>query len=144
MQAKKNGNGNSEEIIGGSGVSGDEDERILAIAGEPISLDAPSNSKETRYVGDMIEDSKLLNPFDAAVNLNLAVQTRKVLALLTPREEKVLRMRFGIGEKKDHTLDEISLDFKITRERIRQIEAQALRKLQRSKYRHSLRSFLTP
>lgn len=144
MQAKKNGNGNSEEIIGSSGVSGDEVERILAIAGEPISLDAPSNSEETRYVGDMIEDSELLNPFDAAVNLHLAVQTRKVLALLTPREEKVLRMRFGIGEKRDHTLDEISHDFKITRERIRQIEARALRKLQQSKYSRNLRSFIDP
>ena len=144
MQAKKNGNGNSEEIIGSSGVSGDEVERILAIAGEPISIDAPSNSEETRYVGDMIEDSKLLNPFDAAVNFNLAVQTRKVLALLTPREEKVLRMRFGIGEKRDHTLDEISHDFKITRERIRQIEARALRKLQQSKYSRNLRSFIDP
>jgi RNA polymerase primary sigma factor len=144
VQAKKNGNGKSEEIIGSSGMSADEVERILAITGEPISLDAPSNSEETRYVGDMIEDRKLANPFEAAVNLNLAVQTRKVLALLTPREEKVLRMRFGIGEKKDHTLDEISRDFKITRERIRQIEARALQKLQRSKYRHSLKSFLTP
>jgi RNA polymerase sigma factor (sigma-70 family) len=144
VQAKKNGNGKSEEIIGSSGMSADEVEWILAITGEPISLDAPSNSEETRYVGDMIEDRKLANPFDAAVNLNLAVQTRKVLALLTPREEKVLRMRFGIGEKKDHTLDEISRDFKITRERIRQIEARALQKLQRSKYRHSLKSFLSP
>jgi RNA polymerase primary sigma factor len=144
MQAKKNGNGNSEEIIGSSGLPGDEVERILAIAGEPISLDAPSNSEETRYVGDMIEDSELLNPFDAAVNLNLVVQTRKVLALLTPREEKVLRMRFGIGEKRDHTLDEISHDFKITRERIRQIEARALRKLQQSKYSRNLRSFIDP
>ena len=144
MQAKKNGNGNSEEMIGSSGMSADEVERIMAITGEPISLDAPSNSEETRYVGDMIEDHELLNPFDAVVNLNLAVQTRKVLALLTPREEKVLRMRFGIGEKKDHTLDEISHDFKITRERIRQIEARALQKLQRSKYRHNLKSFLSP
>jgi RNA polymerase primary sigma factor len=92
----------------------------------------------------MIADSGLLNPLDAAVNLNLAVQTRKVLALLTPREEKVLRMRFGIGEKKDHTLDEISHDFKITRERIRQIEARALQKLQRSKYSRNLRSFIDP
>ena len=91
-----------------------------------------------------IEDSELLNPFESAVRLNLAVQTRKVLALLTPREEKVLRMRFGVGEKKDHTLDEISRNFKITRERIRQIEARALRKLQRSKYRHSLKSFIDP
>jgi RNA polymerase sigma factor (sigma-70 family) len=144
MRAKKNGAGNMMETIDRSGMSDDEAERILAITGEPISLDAPFNSEESRYVGDMIEDSELLNPFESAVKLNLAVQTRKVLALLTPREEKVLRMRFGIGEKKDHTLDEISRNFRITRERIRQIEAQALRKLQRSKYRHNLKSFLTP
>lgn len=144
MQAEKNRNGNSEELFGSSGMSADEIERIMAITGEPISLDAPANSEETRYVGDMIADSGLLNPFDASVNLNLAVQTRKVLALLTPREEKVLRMRFGIGEKKDHTLDEISHDFKITRERIRQIEARALQKLQRSKYSRNLRSFIDP
>ena len=143
-QAKKNGAGNLEEIVGSSRMSSDEVERILAITGEPISLDAPFNSEENRHMGEMVEDREQLDPFEAAVNVNLAVQTRKVLALLTPREEKVLRMRFGIGEKKDHTLDEISRNFKITRERIRQIEAQALRKLQRSKYRHNLKSFLTP
>jgi RNA polymerase sigma factor (sigma-70 family) len=143
-QAKKNGAGNLEEIVGSSRMSSDEVERILAITGEPISLDAPFNSEENRHMGEMVEDSEQLDPFEAAVNVNLAVQTRKVLALLTPREEKVLRMRFGIGEKKDHTLDEISRNFKITRERIRQIEAQALRKLQRSKYRHNLKSFLIP
>jgi RNA polymerase sigma factor (sigma-70 family) len=144
IQATKNRTGDIEEISGQSGLSGDEVERILAIAGEPISLDAPSNSEENRYVGDMIEDIELQDPFESVVNLNLAVQTRKVLALLTPREEKVLRMRFGIGEKKDHTLEEISRDFKITRERIRQIEAQALRKLQRSKYGRNLRAFIDP
>ena len=144
MQSKKNGDSNIQQIIGSSGMSGAEIERILAITGEPVSLDAPFNAEENRYVSDMIEDSEQQNPFESTVNVNLAVQTRKILALLTPREEKVLRMRFGIGEKKDHTLDEISRDFKITRERIRQIEAQALKKLQRSKYRHSLKSFLIP
>jgi RNA polymerase primary sigma factor len=144
MRAKKDESGRSEETLGSSRMPADEVERILAITGEPISLDAPSNSEENRYVGDMIEDSELLNPFESTVNVNLAVQTRKVLALLTPREEKVLRMRFGIGEKRDHTLDEISRDFNITRERIRQIEVQALKKLQRSKYSNSLRSFVTP
>ena len=144
LPATKNGNGDIEELSDRSGMSGIEVERILAIAGEPISLDAPSNSKENRCVADTIEDIKLPNPFESAVNFNLAVQTRKALALLTPREEKVLRMRFGIGEKKDHTLEEISRDFKITRERIRQIEAQALRKLQQSKYSRNLRSFIDP
>ena len=144
MRTKKNGAGNTKEITGSNGLSDDEIERILAIAGEPISLDAPSSSKENRYVADMIEDIKGPNPFESAVNFNLAVQTRKALALLTPREEKVLRMRFGIGERKDHTLEEISRDFKITHERIRQIEAQALRKLQRSKYGRNLRVFIDP
>ena len=144
MRTKKNGAGNTKEIAGSHGLPDDEIERILAIAGEPISLDAPSSSKENRYVADMIEDIKRPNPFESAVNFNLAVQTRKALALLTPREEKVLRMRFGIGERKDHTLEEISRDFKITHERIRQIEAQALRKLQRSKYGHNLRVFIDP
>jgi RNA polymerase sigma factor (sigma-70 family) len=144
MRSKKNGDSHKAEIFGSHGMSGDEIERILAITGEPVSLDAPFNAEENRYVGDLIEDSDRQNPFESTVDANLAVQTRKILALLTPREEKVLRMRFGIGEKKDHTLDEISRDFKITRERIRQIEAQALEKLQRSKYRHSLKSFLTP
>ena len=144
MRSKKNGDRNLSDIIGSNGMSGEEIERILVITGEPVSLDAPFNTEENRYVGDMIEDSEQQNPFESTVNVNLAVQTRKILALLTPREEKVLRMRFGIGEKKDHTLDEISRDFKITRERIRQIEAQALKKLQRSKYRHSLKSFLIP
>ena len=144
MQATKNRIGDIEEISGASGLSGDEVERILAIAGEPISLDAPSNSEENRCVGDMIEDVELPDPFESAVNFHLAVQTRKVLALLSAREEKVLRMRFGIGEKKDHTLEEISRDFKITRERIRQIEARALQKLQRSKYGLNLRVFIDP
>jgi RNA polymerase sigma factor (sigma-70 family) len=142
-RSKKNGDSQAE-IDGSHGMSGDEIERIMAITGEPVSLDAPFNSAENRSVGDLIEDRDRQNPFEATVNVNLAVQTRKILALLTPREEKVLRMRFGIGEKKDHTLDEISRDFNITRERIRQIEAQALRKLQHSKYRYSLKSFLTP
>ena len=144
MRLKKNGDSQITETVGSHGMSGDEIERILAITGEPVSLDAPFNAEKNRYGVDLIEDSDRQNPFESTVDVNLAVQTRKILALLTPREEKVLRMRFGIGEKKDHTLDEISRDFKITRERIRQIEAQALKKLQRSKYRHSLESFLTP
>jgi RNA polymerase sigma factor (sigma-70 family) len=144
IQLMKNRIGDIEEISGHSGLSGDEVERILAIAGEPISLDALSNSEENRYVGDMIEDLELPDPFESAVNSNLAIQTRKVLALLTPREEKVLRMRFGIGEKKDHTLEEISRDFKVTRERIRQIESRALQKLQRAKSSRNLRVFIDP
>ena len=118
--------------------------KVLKIAREPISLETPIGEEEDSHLGDFIEDKKFMLPSEAAVSLNLAEQTRKVLATLTPREEKVLRMRFGIGEKADHTLEEVGQDFAVTRERIRQIEAQALRKLQHSKYRHSLKSFLTP
>ena len=103
--------------------------KVLKIAREPISLETPIGEEEDSHLGDFIEDKKFMLPSDAAVSLNLAEQTRKVLATLTPREEKVLRMRFGIGEKADHTLEEVGQDFAVTRERIRQIEAKALRKL---------------
>jgi RNA polymerase primary sigma factor len=109
--------------------------KVLKIAREPISLETPIGEEEDSHLGDFIEDKKFMLPSDAAVNMNLAEQTRKVLATLTPREEKVLRMRFGIGEKADHTLEEVGQDFSVTRERIRQIEAKALRKL-----RHPTRS----
>ncbi len=109
--------------------------RVLKIAREPISLETPIGEEEDSHLGDFIEDKKFMTPSDAAVSLNLAEQIRKVLATLTPREEKVLRMRFGIGEKADHTLEEVGRDFQVTRERIRQIEAKALRKL-----RHPTRS----
>jgi RNA polymerase primary sigma factor len=142
IPANTNGNGNIEEYVDRSGISFDEVDRILAIAGEPLSLDAPLNSERTFFLGDVIEDGNRMDPFNAAVNRNLAKQTRRLLAVLTPREEKVLRMRFGIGEKSDHTLDEISRMFNLTRERIRQIEVQALRKLQRSKYSHDLKTFI--
>ena len=106
--------------------------KVLKIAREPISLETPIGEEEDSHLGDFIEDKKFMLPSDAAVNLNLAEQTRKVLATLTPREEKVLRMRFGIGEKADHTLEEVGQDFAVTRERIRQIEAKALRKVKAS------------
>ncbi|MFZ5564410.1 MAG: RNA polymerase sigma factor RpoD [Thermodesulfobacteriota bacterium] len=109
--------------------------RVLKIAREPISLETPIGEEEDSHLGDFIEDKKFMIPSEAAVSMNLAEQTRKVLATLTPREEKVLRMRFGIGEKADHTLEEVGKDFAVTRERIRQIEAKALRKL-----RHPTRS----
>ncbi|HAO19664.1 MAG TPA: RNA polymerase sigma factor RpoD, partial [Desulfobacteraceae bacterium] len=103
--------------------------KVLKIAREPISLETPIGEEEDSHLGDFIEDKKFMLPSEAAISLNLAEQTRKVLATLTPREEKVLRMRFGIGEKADHTLEEVGQDFAVTRERIRQIEAKALRKL---------------
>ncbi len=116
--------------------------KVLKIAREPISLETPIGDEEDSHLGDFIEDKKFMLPSDAAVNLNLSEQTRKVLATLTPREEKVLRMRFGIGEKADHTLEEVGQDFAVTRERIRQIEAKALRKLRHPTRSRKLKSFI--
>ncbi len=116
--------------------------KVLKIAKEPISLETPIGEEEDSHLGDFIEDKKFMSPSDAAINLNLAEQTRKVLATLTPREEKVLRMRFGIGEKSDHTLEEVGKDFAVTRERIRQIEAKALRKLRHPTRSRKLKAFL--
>jgi RNA polymerase primary sigma factor len=116
--------------------------KVLKIAKEPISLETPIGEEEDSYLGDFIEDKKIMSPSDAVIGLNLSEQTRKVLATLTPREEKVLRMRFGIGEKADHTLEEVGRDFEVTRERIRQIEAKALRKLRHPSRSKKLRAFI--
>jgi RNA polymerase primary sigma factor len=142
LRIAKNGDDNIQKLADRSGIPFDEVDRILAIAGEPLSLDAPLNSQATRFVGDAVEDRNLKDPFTAVAGRHLVEQTRKVLSVLTPREEKILRMRFGIGEKSDHTLDEISQAFDLTRERIRQIESRALQKLQQSKYSRSLRAFI--
>jgi len=115
--------------------------KVLKIAKEPISLETPIGEEEDSYLGDFIEDKNAVSPSDAVINLSLQEQTRKVLATLTPREEKVLRMRFGIGEKSDHTLEEVGQDFDVTRERIRQIEAKALRKLRHPSRSKRLKSF---
>ena len=120
----------------------DKVRRVLKIAREPISLETPIGEEEDSHLGDFIEDKSFSLPSDAAIDLNLAEQTRKVLATLTPREEKVLRMRFGIGEKADHTLEEVGKDFTVTRERIRQIEAKALRKLRHPTRSKKLKSFI--
>jgi RNA polymerase primary sigma factor len=116
--------------------------KVLKIAKEPISLETPIGEEEDSHLGDFIEDKKIISPGEAVVNYNLGEQTRKILTTLTPREEKVLRMRFGIGEKSDHTLEEVGRDFNVTRERIRQIEAKALRKLRHPSRSKKLRSFL--
>jgi len=116
--------------------------KVLKIAKEPISLETPIGEEEDSYLGDFIEDKKVVSPSEAVVNLNLSDMTRKVLATLTPREEKVLRMRFGIGEKADHTLEEVGRDFEVTRERIRQIEAKALRKLRHPSRTKTLKAFI--
>ena len=115
--------------------------KVLKIAKEPISLETPIGEEEDSHLGDFIEDKKIISPSDAVTNHNLGEQTRKVLTTLTPREEKVLRMRFGIGEKSDHTLEEVGRDFSVTRERIRQIEAKALRKLRHPSRAKKLKSF---
>jgi RNA polymerase primary sigma factor len=131
-----------EEIAEKMEIPLDKVRKVLKIAREPISLETPIGEEEDSHLGDFIEDKKFMLPSDAAVSLNLAEQTRKVLATLTPREEKVLRMRFGIGEKADHTLEEVGQDFAVTRERIRQIEAKALRKLRHPTRSKKLKSFI--
>ena len=115
--------------------------RVMKIAKEPISLETPIGEEEDSNLGDFIEDKSAIAPADAVVSLNLQDQTRKVLATLTPREEQVLRLRFGIGERSDHTLEEVGMRFAVTRERIRQIEAKALRKLRHPTRARRLRGF---
>ena len=120
----------------------DKVRKVLRIAKEPISLDTPLGEEEDSHLGDFIEDKSVINPSSAIVNLNLIEQTRRVLSTLTPREERVLRMRFGIGEESDHTLEEVGQDFNVTRERIRQIEAKALRKLRHPSRSDKLKTFV--
>ena len=131
-----------EEIAEKMELPLDKVRKVLKIAKEPISLETPIGEEEDSHLGDFIEDKSVISPADAVISMNLAEQTRKVLATLTPREEKVLRMRFGIGEKSDHTLEEVGQDFAVTRERIRQIEAKALRKLQHPSRGKQLKSFM--
>ena len=120
----------------------DKVRKVLKIAKEPISLETPIGEEEDSHLRDFIEDKKILSPSEAVIRLNLSEQTQRVLSTLTPREEKVLRMRFGIGERADHTLEEVGRDFDVTRERIRQIEAKALRKLRHPSRSKRLKSFV--
>jgi RNA polymerase primary sigma factor len=131
-----------EEIAAKMELPVEKVRKVLKIAKEPISLETPIGEEEDSHLGDFIEDKTVINPSEAVINLSLSEQTRKVLATLTPREEKVLRMRFGIGEKSDHTLEEVGQDFSVTRERIRQIEAKALRKLRHPSRAKRLKSFV--
>jgi RNA polymerase primary sigma factor len=119
----------------------DKVRKVLKIAKEPISLETPVGEEEDSHLGDFIEDKKVINPGDAIINLNLAEQTRRVLSTLTTREEKVLRMRFGIGEESDHTLEEVGAEFGVTRERIRQIEAKVHEKIRSHDKAERLRNY---
>ena len=131
-----------EEIAAKMEVPLDTVRKVLKVAKEPISLETPIGDEADSHLGDFIEDKTMVSPADAAINASLAEQTRKVLNTLSPREEKVLRMRFGIGEKSDHTLEEVGQSFEVTRERIRQIEAKALRKLAHPSRSKQLTSFI--
>ncbi len=131
-----------EEIAVKMELPVDKVKKVLKISKEPISLETPIGEEEDSSLGDFIEDKKIISPNDAVMSVTLAEQTRTVLSTLTPREEKVLRMRFGIGEKSDHTLEEVGQDFFVTRERIRQIEAKALRKLRHPSRAKLLKSYI--
>lgn len=120
----------------------DKVRKVLKISKEPVSLEKPVGDEEDSSLGDFIEDTKALDPLDQAVKSNLSEATTKILSTLTPREERVLRMRFGVGMNTDHTLEEVGLQFSVTRERIRQIEAKALRKLKHPSRSKQLKSFL--
>jgi RNA polymerase primary sigma factor len=131
-----------EEIAERMQLPLDKVRKVLKIAKEPISLETPIGEEEDSHLGDFIEDKGVISPIEAVIKANLSEQTARVLSTLTPREEKVLRMRFGIGEKSDHTLEEVGQDFEVTRERIRQIEAKALRKLRHPSRSKKLKSFV--
>ena len=120
----------------------DKVRKVLKIAKEPISLETPIGDEEDSHLGDFIEDKNAVQPLDAAIHANLRETTTRVLASLTAREERVLRMRFGIGMNTDHTLEEVGQQFSVTRERIRQIEAKALRKLKHPTRARKLKTFL--
>jgi RNA polymerase primary sigma factor len=132
----------SEEIAQRMDIPVSKVRKVLKIAQEPISLETPIGEEEDSHLGDFIEDRGIVSPADAVINLNLKEQTESVLKTLTPREEKVIKMRFGVGDGSEHTLEEVGQNFAVTRERIRQIEAKALRKLRHPSRSRKLRAFL--
>ena len=131
-----------DEIAERLSVSAEKVRTLLPLARQPLSLETPAGQENDAHLGDFVEDKNVIPADDALIATDLAEQTRKVLAKLTPREEKILRMRFGIGEKSEHTLEQVGSDFSVTRERIRQIEAKALKKLRHSARGQTLRSFV--
>ena len=132
----------SEEIAERMDIPVTKVRKVLKIAQEPISLETPIGEEEDSHLGDFIEDRQVVSPSDAVISLNLKEQTESVLKSLTPREEKVIKMRFGVGDGSEHTLEEVGQNFAVTRERIRQIEAKALRKLRHPSRSRKLRAFL--
>jgi len=132
----------SEEIARKMDIPVSKVRKVLKIAQEPISLETPIGEEEDSHLGDFIEDKSILNPADAVVASNLREITDEVLATLTPREEKVIKMRFGLEDGSEHTLEEVGQSFAVTRERIRQIEAKALRKLRHPSRSRKLRAFM--
>jgi len=124
------------------GISLEKVQKLLKISKKPISIETPIGEEEDSRLGDLIEDKEVISPQEAAINSNMAKQIQKVLSTLTKREEKILRMRFGIEEKKDHTLEEVGHDFNLSRERIRQIEDKALGKLKHSSRADKLKNFV--
>jgi RNA polymerase primary sigma factor len=132
----------SEEIAQRMDIPVSKVRKVLKIAQEPISLETPIGEEEDSHLGDFIEDRGIVSPADAVINLNLKEQTDAVLKTLTPREEKVIKLRFGVGDGSEHTLEEVGQNFAVTRERIRQIEAKALRKLRHPSRSRKLRAFL--
>ena len=132
----------SEEIAKRMDIPVSKVRKVLKIAQEPISLETPIGEEEDSHLGDFIEDRQVISPSDSVINLNLKEQTESVLQTLTPREERVIKMRFGVGDGSEHTLEEVGQNFAVTRERIRQIEAKALRKLRHPSRSRKLRAFL--
>ena len=131
-----------DELAGRMEMPEDKVRKVLKIAKEPISMETPIGDDDDSHLGDFIEDTNNTAPIEAAMQAGLRDVVKDILDSLTPREAKVLRMRFGIGEKSDHTLEEVGQDFEVTRERIRQIEAKALRKLRHPSRSKKLRDYL--
>jgi RNA polymerase primary sigma factor len=134
----------SEEIADHMDIPVAKVRRVLKVAQEPISIETPVGEEDDSHLGDFIEDSDQVSPAEAVINLNLRAQTAQVLKSLTPREEKVIKMRFGLEDGSEHTLEEVGQSFAVTRERIRQIEAKALRKLRHPSRSRRLKAFVDP